>query len=175
MNSEIRSAAIASLESMLAAVPGLIPARISGRNCYVVDTGVTDEQGRTVYGTFDLSVKNNDPTKVADAFDVAKAISDREEYDNRPKKERKPTVADPEKEARKAAREAVQEKLAAWCIANLTETPMTTTDIMAQTTDILGDMPLMFVGSMLKNIAAAHPETVVRTVVRGKTYYHAAS
>ena len=173
MNAEIRSNATAALESMLASIPGLIPVRVGGRNCYVVDTGVTDEQGRTVYGTFDTSVKNNDPTKTADGFDIAKAIADREEYDAKPKRERKPVVTDPEKEARKAKRDAMQDQLAQWCLTNLTTTPMTTTDIIAQTSSIVGDTPLMFVGSMLKNIAVAYPDQIARTVVRGKTYYNA--
>ena len=171
MKNEIRVAANAAVDSMLtAAMPGLIPVRVAKKDCYAVDTGMKDENGNTVFATVEITVKNPEATKTAPAFDLDAAIAARAENDNKPKKEAKPKQDDPEAAAKREKREAQQKMVADWCIVNLTEEPMTTTDIQAAIPELAG-VSIMQVGTYLKNIAADNADTIKREVVKGKPYY----
>ena len=139
MKNEIRVAANAAVDSMLtAAMPGLIPVRVAKKDCYAVDTGMKDENGNTVFATVEITVKNPEATKTAPAFDLDAAIAARAENDSKPKKEAKPKQDDPEAAAKREKREAQQKMVADWCIVNLTEEPMTTTDIQAAIPELAG-------------------------------------
>lgn len=171
MKNEIRVAANAAVENLIAAsVAGLIPVRVAKKDCYAIDTGVKDENGNTVFATVEITVKNTEATKTSPAFDLDAAIAARAENDAKPKTEKKPKQDDPEAEAKRAKRNAEQELVKEWCMVNLTEEGMTTTDIKAAIPE-LAEVSVMQVGTYLKNIAADNAETVKREVVKGKPYY----
>lgn len=130
MKNEIRVAANAAIESYLTAnVPNLIPVRVAKKDCYAIDTGMKDENGNAVFATVEITVKNTEATKTSPAFDLDAAIAARAENDAKPKTEKKAKQDDPEAEAKRAKRNAEQEMVKDWCMVNLTEEPMTTTDI----------------------------------------------
>ena len=168
MNNEIRVAANAAVENLIAAsVAGLIPVRVAKKDCYAIDTGVKDEHGNA---TVEITVKNTEATKTSPAFDLDAAIAARTENDAKPKTDKKGKEADPEAEAKRAKRNAEQEMVKDWCMANLTDEPMTTTDIKAAIPE-LAEVSVMQVGTYLKNIAADNADTIKREVVKGKPYY----
>ena len=171
MKNEIRVSATNAIEAIVEAhVPGLIPVRVAKKDCYAIDTGVKDENGNTVFATVEITVKNTEATKTSPAFDLDAAIAARAENDAKPKTEKKAKEADPEAEAKRAKRNAEQEMVKNWCMVNLTDEPMTTTDIKAAIPE-LAEVSVMQVGTYLKNIAADNAETVKREVVKGKPYY----
>ena len=171
MKNEIRVAANAAVDSMLtAAMTNLIPVRVAKKDCYAVDTGMKDENGNTVYATVEITVKNPEATKTAPAFDLDAAIAARAENDAKPKTEKRPKQDDPEAEAKRAKRNAEQELVKEWCMVNLTEEGMTTTDIKAAIPE-LSEVSVMQVGTYLKNIAQDENNGVKREVVKGKPYY----
>lgn len=171
MKNEIRVSATNAIEAIVEAhVPGLIPVRVAKKDCYAIDTGVKDENGNTVFATVEITVKNTEATKTSPAFDLDAAIAARAENDAKPKTEKKAKEADPEAEAKRAKRNAEQELVKDWCMVNLTDEPMTTTDIKAAIPE-LAEVSVMQVGTYLKNIAADNAETVKREVVKGKPYY----
>ena len=86
------------------------------------------------------------------------------------KTEKKPKQDDPEAEAKRAKRNAEQELVKEWCMVNLTEEGMTTTDIKAAIPE-LSEVSVMQVGTYLKNIAQDESNGVKREVVKGKPYY----
>ena len=132
MKNEIRVSATNVIEAIVEAhVPGLIPVRVAKKNCYAIDTGVKDENGNTVFATVEITVKNTEATKTSPAFDLDAAIAARAENDAKPKTEKKAKEVDPEAEAKRAKRNAEQEMVKEWCMVNLTDEPMTTTDIKA--------------------------------------------
>lgn len=171
MKNEIRVSATNAIEAIVEAhVPGLIPVRVAKKDCYAIDTGVKDENGNTVFATVEITVKNTEATKTSPAFDLDAAIAARVENDAKPKKESKPKEADPEAEAKRAKRNAEQELVKEWCMVNLTDEQMTTTDIKAAIPE-LAEVSVMQVGTYLKNIAQDNADTIKREVVKGKPYY----
>lgn len=171
MKNEIRVSATNAIEAIVEAhVPGLIPVRVAKKDCYAIDTGVKDENGNTVFATVEITVKNTEATKTSPAFDLDAAIAARAENDAKPKTEKKTKEADPEAEAKRAKRNAEQELVKEWCVVNLTDEPMTTTDIKAAIPE-LAEVSVMQVGTYLKNIAQDNADTIKREVVKGKPYY----
>lgn len=171
MKNEIRVSATNAIEAIVEAhVPGLIPVRVAKKDCYAIDTCVKDENGNTVFATVEITVKNTEATKTSPAFDLDAAIAARAENDAKPKTEKKVKEVDPEAEAKRAKRNAEQEMVKDWCMVNLTDEPMTTTDIKAAIPE-LAEVSVMQVGTYLKNIAADNTDTIKREVVKGKPYY----
>lgn len=171
MKNEIRVAANAAVEALIEGhVPGLVPVRVAKKDCYAIDTGMKDENGNAVFATVEITVKNTEATKTSPAFDLDAAIAARAENDAKPKTEKKAKEADPEAEAKRAKRNAEQEMVKDWCMVNLTEEPMTTTDIKAAIPE-LAEVSVMQVGTYLKNIAADNADKIKREVVKGKPYY----
>ena len=171
MKNEVRVAAATAVENaLLSVIPNLIPVRVAKKSGYAIDTGVKDENGKSVYAVIDITVKNTEDTQTAPAFDLNAAIAERKAYDSQPKKEKKETEPDPEKEARAAKRNADKEALLAWCVANLSNEPLTATDIKEAVPE-MENITIMQVGTYLKAIAAENPDIVNRALVNGKVVY----
>ena len=169
MKNEIRVAAQSSINSILTAIPNLIPVRVGKKDGYALDTGVKDENSKPVYAVVEATVKNTEDTKTSQAFDLDAAIAARQENDAKPKKEAKSKEADPEAEVKRAKREAQKNALAVWLTDNLTDQPMTTTDIQLACADV-ANVSIMQVGSWLTAIAK-EDSSIKRDVVKGKPYY----
>ena len=170
MKNEVRVAAATAVESLLTAIPNLIPVRVAKKSGYAIDTGVKDENGKPVYAVIDFTIKNTEDTQTTPAFDLNAAIAERKAYDSQPKKEKKEAEPDPEKEARAAKRNADKETLLAWCVANLSDKPLTATDIKEAVPE-MESITIMQVGTYLKAIAAENPDIVNRALVNGKVVY----
>jgi hypothetical protein len=170
MKSEIRVAAATAVESLLTAIPNLIPVRVGKKDGYAVDTGVKDENGNPVYAVIEATVKNTEATKTTPAFDFDAAVAARAENDSKPKKEAKSTEPDPEKEARAAKREQEKAVLLAWCAENLSDEPLTATNIKNAVPE-MASLTIMAVGSHLKALATDNPDVIKRDTVGGKVIY----
>lgn len=170
MKNEVRVAAATAVESMLTAIPNLIPVRVGKKDGYAIDTGVKDENGNPVYAVIEATVKNTEATKTTPAFDLDASIAARAENDSKSKKETKSAEPDPEKEARAAKREQEKATLLAWCAENLSDEGMSTTDIKGRIPE-LDNVTIMQVGNYLKTIAAENPNIVKRKVVNNKPMY----
>ena len=170
MKNEIRVAAATAVESLLTAIPNLIPVRVGKKDGYAIDTGVKDENGNPVYAVIEATVKNTEATKTTPAFDLDAAIAARTENDSKPKKEAKSTEPDPEKEARAAKREQEKGILLAWCAENLSDEPLTATNIKDAVPEMAA-LTVMAVGSHLKALAADNPGIIKREMANGKVVY----
>lgn len=170
MKSEIRVAAATAVESLLTSIPNLIPVRVGKKDGYAVDTGVKDENGNPVYAVIEATVKNTEATKTTPAFDLDAAIAARAENDAKPKKEAKSAEPDPEKEARAAKREQEKATLLAWCAENLSDEPLTATNIKEAIPEMAA-LTVMAVGSHLKALAADNPGIIKREMANGKVVY----
>ena len=169
MKNEVRVAASTAVENLLSLLPNLTPVRVAKKDGYAFDTGVKDENGKPVYAFIEATIKNTEDTKTSKAFDLDEAVAARTEHDNVPKKETKPKEADPEAEAKRAKRDAQKQALHEWLTDNLTDQPMTTTDIQAACSDVAG-VTIMQVGAWLTAIAK-EDSSIKRDVVKGKPYY----
>lgn len=171
MKSEIRVAAATAVESLLTAIPNLIPVRVGKKDGYAIDTGVKDENGNPVYAVIEATVKNTEATKTTPAFDLDAAVAARQENDEKPKKVNlKKDEPDPEKEARAAKREQEKATLLAWCAENLSDEPLTATNIKDAVPEMAA-LTVMAVGSHLKALAADYPDIIKRDTVNGKVVY----
>ena len=169
MKNEIRIAASNAAHTLIQSLPNLIPVVVAKKECYAFDTGITDENGKPVYAVVDVTVKNTEDTKTAQAFDIEAAKQAMTDKANAPKKERKVKEVDPEAEAKRAARNAMKELIHRWCVENLGSEGMTTTDIKNAIPELEEVAPLT-VGQHLTAIAKEDP-TIQRDVVKGKPYY----
>lgn len=168
MKNEVRVAAATAVESLLSLLP-LTPVRVAKKDGYAFDTGVKDENGKPVYAFIEATIKNTEDTKTSQAFDLDAAIAARSEHDAQPKKEAKHKETDPEAEAKRAKREAQKQALHEWLTDNLTDQPMTTTDIQLACADV-ANVSIMQVGSWMTAIAK-EDSSIKRDVVKGKPYY----
>ena len=168
MKNEIRVAASTAVENLLSLLP-LTPVRVAKKDGYAFDTGVKDENGKPGYACIEATIKNTEDTKTSQALDLDAAIAARTEHDAQPKKEAKSKEADPEAEVKRAKREAQKNALAVWLTDNLTDQPMTTTDIQLACADV-ANVSIMQVGSWLTAIAK-EDSSIKRDVVKGKPYY----
>lgn len=168
MKNEVRVAAATAVDSLLSLLP-LTPVRVAKKDGYAFDTGVKDENGKPVYAFIEATIKNTEDTKTSQAFDLDAAIAARTEHDAQPKKEAKPKETDPEAEAKRAQREAQKQALHEWLTDNLTDQPMTTTDIQLACADV-ANVSITQVGSWLTAIAK-EDSSIKRDVVKGKPYY----
>lgn len=171
MKNEIRVAAQSAVDSMLTAIPNLIPVRVGKKDGYALDTGVKDENGKPVYAVVEATVKNTEDTKTSQAFDLDAAIAARTEHDAQPKKEAKVKDADPEVVAKRAAHKERERITEEWCMANLASEPMTASDIKAAIPE-LAEITVMQVGTYLKTIAERNGN-IKRELVKGKPQYSA--
>ena len=173
MKSEIRNAATEVALSAFRAAMGekVIPVRVSKKNGFAFDTGVTDENGKPVYVVFDLTVKATEDNKTGSvkAFDFEAAVQERIDYENAPKKEAKPKTADPEAEAKRAAHKERERITEEWCMANLSGEGMSASEIRAAIPE-LAEVSPMQVGTYMKNITERNL-SIQRNVVKGKPTY----
>ena len=169
MKNEIRIAASNAAHTLVQSLPNLIPVVVAKKECYAFDTGIVDENGKPVYAVVDVTVKNTEDTKTAQAFDIEAAKQAMTDKANAPKKERKVKEVDPEAEAKRAARNAMKELIHRWCVENLSSEGMTTTDIKNAIPELEEVAPLT-VGQHLTAIAKEDP-TIQRDLVKGKPYY----
>lgn len=156
MKTEIRNAVMNEAVSAITAIMGdnAVPARVSGKNVLLVESQTKDENGRPIYYTIDLTVKDNAPTKTRAGFDVRQAIQDRIDHDNgATEKAAKPTAtkgSDPEVEARKVARlEAVR----AWMKTAEKGKEYTATDVFNEIGAVMGSA--MLTGVTLQRLVPA--------------------
>lgn len=170
MKNEVRVAAATAVENLLSLLPNLTPVRVAKKDGYAFDTGVKDENGNPVYAVIEATVKNTEATKTTPAFDLDAAIAARAENDAKPKKEAKSAEPDPEKEARAAKREQEKAVLLAWCTENLSDEPLTATNIKEAIPEMAA-LTVMAVGSHLKALAADNPGIIKREMANGKVVY----
>lgn len=171
MTNEIKnSASTAVLNAVKSVLPNVADIRIGNRNMLAIDTGVTDN-GKPVYATIDICVKNTQDTATNPAYNHESAVANyadwlkaHNEHFTGSSKAPKNTEA----QARKAKRiEAVE----AWIADNGCE-KMTTTDFVTAMPDVYSDvMALCTCGTDLKALVADGKLTV--EVIEGKKYYTA--
>ena len=169
MKNEIRVAASTAVENLLSLLPNLTPVRVAKKDGYAFDTGVKDENGKPVYAFIEATIKNTEDTKTSQAFDIDEAVAARAEHESAPKKVNLKKEPDPEAEAKRAKREEQKQALHDWLTDNLTDQPMTTTDIQGACPEMEG-LTIMQVGTWLTAIAK-EDSSIKRDVVKGKPCY----
>ena len=170
MKNELRTEALSAVLPKIREIfPDAVDVCVSNKNMIAIDTGKVDENGQVVYATIDVTVKNTEDTKTSQAFDLESAVQARIDKENAPKKETKKKEADPEAEAKRAKREGQKQALAEWCEMNLSDTPMTTTDIKAGCPE-MEEISIMQVGTWMTAIAK-EDSSIKRDVVKGKPCY----
>lgn len=176
MTNEIRiNATNAALSALLSAMPHLVPVRVGKSNMYAMDTGVKDENGAPVYVTFDLTVKNTQPTKTAPAFDYEASVAAYAEWlaeqANKPAKGEGSTAKrNAEREANAAKREAQCKVVREWVAANMGDDDRLTATDFKNAIPEFAEESIMQVGTILKQVLA-DGVTLDMETEKGKKYY----
>lgn len=172
MKTEIRIAASnIAHEIVKSSIANLIPVLVAKKEGYALDTGKVDENGKPVYAVIDITIKNTEDNAsgTAKGFNLDEAVQALQDKMSAPKKETKKKEVDPEADAKRAAHAERQDKVEQWCIVNLTDTPITATDVQKAIPELEG-IAVMQVGTYLKNIAAKNP-VIQREQKDGKWVY----
>lgn len=172
MKTEIRIAASnIAHEIVKSSIANLVPVLVAKKEGYALDTGMKDENGKPIYAVIDITVKNTEDNAsgTAKGFNLEEAVQALQDKMNAPKKVSIKKETDPEAEAKRAANAERQDKVEQWCITNLTDTPMTATDIQKAIPELEG-IAVMQVGTYLKNIVAKNP-VIQREQKDGKWMY----
>ena len=173
MKTEFRVAASSAVSELVAAAfPTAELGLVGKKDCFIIDSGKVDENGRPIYCTIEVTAKNTDPTTTAPAFDKDAAIQAYAEKvanaASKPKKESKGNQ-DAVKEANKAKREARQAVLREWIMTEMEEgKEYTSTEIHDLVPQYANDQP-MTVGT---DMIAMNGEMLVEfRMEKGKKYW----
>lgn len=177
MRNETRTEALnAVLPKITGMFPDAVNVCVSNKNMIAIDTGKVDEEGRTIYATIDVTVKDNEATKTREGFSLEAAVAAYEEKASKATERKAKTPSAPknteaaEKRAKRVA--ALREW---WMNEAEDEYSYTSTEVLNANPDIYGDYNqsavLMTVGSDLKALSEIIPTNCEMNVEKGKKHY----
>ena len=176
MKNEIRTEALnAVLPKIVEMFPDAVNVCVSNKNMLAIDTGKVDEEGRTIYATIDVTVKDNEATKTREGFDLTKCIN---AYNEKVSKatERKAKTPSATKNTEAAERKA--KRMTAlrewWNTEAISGEGYTSTDVQKAMPEVYGELLIMQVGSDLKTLSEEMPTDCEMRVVEGKKHYYKA-
>ena len=153
-------------------ISDLVPVRVAKKDGFALETPIVDEDGKPIVVVINATAKKNKATMTCEAFDFeaakqARADNEAEKAVAAKEKGVRTRKVDPEKEAKK---NAILDAMKAWLDANLTSTPITSTDIKEAIPE-LEEITIMQVGTYMKSLAEVEANHIRRESIKGKTYY----
>ena len=174
MKNEIRESALnAVLPIVLEAFPSAVNVCVSNKNMLAIDTGKVDEEGRAIYATIDVTVKDNEATKTREGFDLTKCINAyNEKMANATERKSKTSASAPKNtEATERKNKRMTALREWWMDEAISGQGYTSTDVKKAMPDVYGEILIMQVGSDLKTLSEEMPTDCEMRMVEGKKHY----
>lgn len=177
MKNETRELALnAVMPKVMEMFPDAVNVSVSNKNMLAIDTGTTDEAGRPIYATIDVTVKDNEATKTREGFSLEAAVA---AYNEKATKASERKAKTPSAPKNTEAAEKRTKRIAAlrewWMDEAEDEHSYTSTEVLNANPDIYGDYNqsavLMTVGSDLKALSEIIPTNCEMSVEKGKKHY----
>lgn len=174
MKNELRTEALSAvLPKITEMFPDAVNVCVSNKNMIAIDTGKVDEEGRTIYATIDVTIKDNEATKTREGFSLEAAVAAYEEKATKATERKAKTPSAPKNTEAAEKRNKRMVALREWWTNEADEgVGYTSTDVKNSLPDIYAELTIMQVGSDMKMLSEMIPTDCEMRVEEGKKHYY---
>lgn len=174
MKNELRNEALSAvLPKITEMFPDAVNVCVSNKNMIAIDTGKVDEEGRTIYATIDVTIKDNEATKTREGFSLEAAVAAYEEKATKATERKSKTPSAPKNTEAAEKRNKRMVALREWWTNEADEgVGYTSTMVKDSLPDIYAELTIMQVGSDMKMLSEMIPTDCEMRVEEGKKHYY---
>lgn len=174
MKNELRAEALSAiLPKITEMFPDAVNVCVSNKNMIAIDTGKVDEEGRTIYATIDVTIKDNEATKTREGFSLEAAVAAYEEKATKATERKAKTPSAPKNTEAAEKRNKRMVALREWWVNEADEgVGYTSTMVKDSLPDIYAELTIMQVGSDMKMLSEMIPTDCEMRVEDGKKHYY---
>lgn len=174
MKNELRNEALSAvLPKITEMFPDAVNVCVSNKNMIAIDTGKVDEEGRTIYATIDVTIKDNEATKTREGFSLEAAVAAYEEKATKATERKAKTPSAPKNTEAAEKRNKRMVALREWWMNEADEgVGYTSTMVKDSLPDIYAELTIMQVGSDMKMLSEMIPTDCEMRVEEGKKHYY---
>lgn len=170
LRDEALSAVLPKITEMF---PDAVNVCVSNKNMIAIDTGKVDEEGRTIYATIDVTVKDNEATKTREGFSLEAAVAAYEEKASKATERKAKTPSAPKNTEAAEKRNKRMVALREWWTNEADEgVGYTSTMVKDSLPDVYAELTIMQVGSDMKMLSEMIPTDCEMRVEEGKKHYY---
>ena len=174
MKNELRAEALSAVLPKITEIfPDAVNVCVSNKNMIAIDTGKVDEEGRTIYATIDVTIKDNEATKTREGFSLEAAVAAYEEKASKATERKSKTPSAPKNTEAAEKRNKRMTALREWWMNEATEGKgYTSTDVKKELPEVYAELTIMQVGSDMKMLSEMIPTDCEMRVEDGKKHYY---
>ena len=174
MKNELRTEALSAvLPKITEMFPDAVNVCVSNKNMIAIDTGKVDEEGRAIYATIDVTIKDNEATKTREGFSLEAAVAAYEEKASKATERKAKTPSAPKNTEAAEKRNKRMVALREWWMNEADEgVGYTSTMVKDSLPDIYAELTIMQVGSDMKMLSEMIPTDCEMRVEEGKKHYY---
>lgn len=174
MKNELRTEALSAvLPKITEMFPDAVNVCVSNKNMIAIDTGKVDEEGRTIYATIDVTIKDNEATKTREGFSLETAVAAYEEKASKATERKAKTPSAPKNTEAAEKRNKRMTALREWWTNEAIEGEgYTSTDVKNELPEVYAELTIMQVGSDMKMLSEMIPTDCEMRVEEGKKHYY---
>ena len=174
MKNELRTEALSAVLPKIREIfPDAVDVCVSNKNMIAIDTGKVDEEGRTIYATIDVTIKDNEATKTREGFSLEAAVAAYEEKSAKATERKAKTPSAPKNTEAAEKRNKRMVALREWWMNEADEgVGYTSTMVKDSLPDIYAELTIMQVGSDMKMLSEMIPTDCEMRVEDGKKHYY---
>ena len=174
MKNELRNEALSAvLPKITEMFPDAVNVCVSNKNMIAIDTGKVDEEGRAIYATIDVTIKDNEATKTREGFSLEAAVAAYEEKSAKATERKAKTPSAPKNTEAAEKRNKRMVALPEWRTNEAEEgVGYTSTMVKDSLPDIYAELTIMQVGSDMKMLSEMIPTDCEMRVEDGKKHYY---
>lgn len=174
MKNELRTEALSAvLPKITEMFPDAVNVCVSNKNMIAIDTGKVDEEGRAIYATIDVTIKDNEATKTREGFSLEAAVAAYEEKATKATERKAKTPSAPKNTEAAEKRNKRMVALREWWMNEADEgVGYTSTMVKDSLPDIYAELTIMQVGSDMKMLSEMIPTDCEMRVEEGKKHYY---
>ena len=170
LRDEALSAVLPKITEMF---PDAVNVCVSNKNMIAIDTGKVDEEGRAIYATIDVTIKDNEATKTREGFSLEAAVAAYEEKASKATERKSKTPSAPKNTEAAEKRNKRMVALREWWANEADEgVGYTSTMVKDSLPDIYAELTIMQVGSDMKMLSEMIPTDCEMRVEEGKKHYY---
>lgn len=174
MKNELRAEALSAVMPKITEMfPDAVNVCVSNKNMIAIDTGKVDEEGRAIYATIDVTIKDNEATKTREGFSLEAAVAAYDEKATKATERKAKTPSAPKNTEAAEKRNKRMVALREWWMNEADEgVGYTSTMVKDSLPDIYAELTIMQVGSDMKLLSETIPTDCEMRVEEGKKHYY---
>ena len=170
LRTEARSAVLPKIREIF---PDAVDVCVSNKNMIAIDTGKVDEEGRTIYATIDVTIKDNEATKTREGFNLETAVNAYNEKASKATERKAKTPSAPKNTEATEKRNKRMVALREWWMNEAEESVgYTSTMVKDSLPEVYDGLTIMQVGSDMKLLSETIPTDCEMRVEEGKKHYY---